>query len=456
MTYEFRLPDIGEGIHEGEIVKWFVKPGDEIQEDDTLLEVQNDKSVVEIPSPVSGTVEEIYVTEGTVAVVGDKLVRFDAPDHGIPDHEDDEESADSSEEASAEKSHEQVGEALGSVDSKKPEQASGEQQSTEPQKEQNIETTTSEVDENRRVIAMPSVRKYAREQDVTIAQVAGSGKNGRVLKEDIDSFKAGDQQQSVEETTQSQSTEETPSTSEKKAPVFEGEFPETREKLSPMRKAISKAMSNSKHTAAHVTLLDEVDVTALVAHRKEFKAIAAEKDVKLTYLPYVVKALVATLREFPQLNTSLDDATEELIQKHYYNIGIAADTDRGLMVPVVKNADRKSMFAISNEVNELAGKARDGKLQAAEMKGASCTITNIGSAGGQWFTPIINHPEVAILGIGRISEKPIVKNGEIVAAPMLALSLVFDHRVIDGVTGQLALNYLKELISNPSLLLMEA
>ncbi|PID16373.1 branched-chain alpha-keto acid dehydrogenase subunit E2 [Sporosarcina sp. P34] len=456
MTYEFRLPDIGEGIHEGEIVKWFVKPGDEIQEDDTLLEVQNDKSVVEIPSPVSGTVEELYVTEGTVAVVGDKLVRFDAPDHGIPDHEDDEESTDSSEEASAEKSHEQVGEALGSVDSKKPQQASEEQQSTEPQKEQTIEKTTSEVDENRRVIAMPSVRKYAREQDVTIAQVAGSGKNGRVLKEDIDSFKAGDQQQTVEKTTESQPSEKTPSTSEKKAPVFEGEFPETREKLSPMRKAISKAMSNSKHTAAHVTLLDEVDVTALVAHRKEFKAIAAEKDVKLTYLPYVVKALVATLREFPQLNTSLDDATEELIQKHYYNIGIAADTDRGLMVPVVKNADRKSMFAISNEVNELAGKARDGKLQAAEMKGASCTITNIGSAGGQWFTPIINHPEVAILGIGRISEKPIVKNGEIVAAPMLALSLVFDHRVIDGVTGQLALNYLKELISNPSLLLMEA
>ncbi|ARJ39911.1 2-oxo acid dehydrogenase subunit E2 [Sporosarcina sp. P21c] len=457
MTYEFRLPDIGEGIHEGEIVKWFVKPGDEIQEDDTLLEVQNDKSVVEIPSPVSGTVEEIYVTEGTVAVVGDKLVRFDAPDHGIPDHEDDEEGTDSSnEEASAEKSHEQVGEALGSVDSKKPEQASGEQQSAEPQKQQTTKTTTSEIDENRRVIAMPSVRKYAREHDVAIAQVAGSGKNGRVVKEDIDSFKAGGQQPSVEEKTQSQQDAATPGTPEKQAPIFEGEFPETREKMSPMRKAISKAMSNSKHTAAHVTLLDEVDVTALVAHRKEFKAIAAEKDVKLTYLPYVVKALVATLREFPQLNTSLDDATEELIQKHYYNIGIAADTDRGLMVPVVKNADRKSMFAISNEVNELAGKARDGKLQAAEMKGASCTITNIGSAGGQWFTPIINHPEVAILGIGRISEKPIVKNGEIVAAPMLALSLVFDHRVIDGVTGQLALNYLKELISNPSLLLMEA
>lgn len=459
MTYEFRLPDIGEGIHEGEIVKWFVKPGDVIQEDDTLLEVQNDKSVVEIPSPVTGTVEEIYVTEGTVAVVGDKLIRIDAPDHDIPDHEDDEdeESTDSSkEEESAEKSHEQVGEALGSEGSKKPEQASEEQPAAEPKTEHASAPSHETIDENRRVISMPSVRKYAREQDVAIAQVAGSGKNGRVLKEDVDSFKSGGQQQPTSESTESQQDTEAASTSEKKAPVFEGEFPETREKLSPMRKAISKAMSNSKHTAAHVTLLDEVDVTALVAHRKEFKAIAAEKDIKLTYLPYVVKALVATLREFPQLNTSLDDETEELIQKHYYNIGIAADTDRGLMVPVVKNADRKSMFAISTEVNELGAKARDGKLQTAEMQGASCTITNIGSAGGLWFTPIINHPEVAILGIGRISEKPVVKNGEIVAAPMLALSLVFDHRVIDGVTGQLALNYLKELLSNPSLLLMEA
>ncbi|GKV66053.1 MULTISPECIES: dihydrolipoamide acetyltransferase family protein [Sporosarcina] len=458
MTYEFRLPDIGEGIHEGEIVKWFVKPGDTIQEDDTLLEVQNDKAVVEIPSPVSGTIEEIYVSEGTVAVVGDKLVRFDAPDHDIPDHEDDESADSSSEEASAEKSHEQVQETAGVEGAKKPEQPADDKPSAGPKKE-TASTPAESPDENRRVIAMPSVRKYAREQDVMIVQVAGSGKNGRVLKEDIDTFKAGGQQQPATENVEIQEAAEQTggeTSTPKQQPVFEGEFPETREKLSPMRKAISKAMSNSKHTAAHVTLLDEVDVTALVAHRKEFKAIAAERDIKLTYLPYVVKALVATLREFPQLNTSLDDATEELIQKHYYNIGIAADTDRGLMVPVVKNADRKSVFHISNEVNELAGKARDGKLQAAEMKGASCTITNIGSAGGLWFTPIINHPEVAILGVGRISEKPVVKNGEITAAPMLALSLVFDHRVIDGVTGQLALNYLKELLGNPSLLLMEA
>jgi len=165
---------------------------------------------------------------------------------------------------------------------------------------------------------------------------------------------------------------------------------------------------------------------------------------------------VSALREFPALNCSFDDETEEIITKHYYNIGIAADTERGLLVPVVKNADRKSVFAISNEINELADKARNGKLASNEMKGASCSISNIGSAGGQWFTPVINHPEVAILGVGRIAEKPVIKDGEIVAAPVLALSLSFDHRMIDGVTAQNAMNLIKRLLSDPELLLMEA
>ena len=225
--------------------------------------------------------------------------------------------------------------------------------------------------------------------------------------------------------------------------------------MSGIRKAIAKAMVNSKHTAPHVTLMDEVDVTELVAHRKKFKAVAADKGIKLTYLPYVVKALTSALREYPMLNTSLDDASQEVVHKHYFNIGIAADTDKGLLVPVVKDTDRKSIFTISNEINDLAGKAREGRLAPAEMKGASCTITNIGSAGGQWFTPVINHPEVAILGIGRIAEKPVVKNGEIVAAPVLALSLSFDHRLIDGATAQKALNQIKRLLNDPQLLVME-
>ncbi len=166
-----------------------------------------------------------------------------------------------------------------------------------------------------------------------------------------------------------------------------------------MRRAIAKAMVNSKHTAPHVTLMDEIDVQALWDHRKKFKEIAAEQGTKLTFLPYVVKALVSALKKYPALNTSFNEEAGEIVHKHYWNIGIAADTDRGLLVPVVKHADRKSIFQISDEINELAVKARDGKLTADEMKGATCTISNIGSAGGQWFTPVINHPEVAILGI---------------------------------------------------------
>ncbi|MGR3763697.1 dihydrolipoamide acetyltransferase family protein [Rossellomorea sp. NS-SX7] len=454
MSFEFKLPDIGEGIHEGEIVKWFVKPGDKVEEDDVLCEVQNDKAVVEIPSPVAGTVEELLVDEGTVAVVGDTLIKFDAPGYEDLQFKGSDSESSKKEEAKAEEKTE------GQV------QATAEQgqdvdknASPEAEKEKAEGTADVEVDPNKRVIAMPSVRKYARENGVEIRQVSGSGKNGRVMKEDIDSFLSGGGAKAEAPAAEEKAEEKAPAKEEAKAAAPkapEGDFPETREKMSGMRKAIAKAMVNSKHTAPHVTLMDEVDVTKLWAHRKKFKEVAAEKGVKLTFLPYIVKALTSALREFPALNTSIDDSTSEIVQKHYYNIGIAADTDKGLLVPVVKNADRKSMFSISNEINELAGKARDGKLSGDEMKGASCTITNIGSAGGQWFTPVINHPEVAILGVGRIAEKPVVKNGEIVAAPVLALSLSFDHRMIDGATAQHALNHIKRLLNDPELLLMEA
>ncbi|AKM18373.1 Dihydrolipoyllysine-residue acetyltransferase component of pyruvate dehydrogenase complex [Geobacillus sp. 12AMOR1] len=433
MAFEFKLPDIGEGIHEGEIVKWFVKPGDEVNEDDVLCEVQNDKAVVEIPSPVKGKVLEILVPEGTVATVGQTLITLDAPGYENMTFKGQEQ-----EEAKKEEKTETVSKEE-KVDAVAP----------------NAPAAEAEADPNRRVIAMPSVRKYAREKGVDIRLVQGTGKNGRILKEDIDAFLAGGAKAAAEPTPQAAEEKAAPQAPAAKPVVPEGEFPETREKMSGIRRAIAKAMVHSKHTAPHVTLMDEADVTKLVAHRKKFKAIAAEKGIKLTFLPYVVKALVSALREYPVLNTSIDDATEEIIHKHYYNIGIAADTDRGLLVPVIKHADRKPIFALAKEINELAEKAREGKLMPNEMKGASCTITNIGSAGGQWFTPVINHPEVAILGIGRIAEKPIVRDGEIVAAPVLALSLSFDHRMIDGATAQKALNHIKQLLSDPELLLME-
>lgn len=433
MAYEFKLPDIGEGIHEGEIVKWFVKPGDEVKEDDILLEVQNDKAVVEIPSPVDGKILELKVEEGTVAVVGDVLVTFDY-DGEIP------QSAHGHEEEEAAS-----------------EPAKDEKQSEIPKTaETDAVAQTVEADENKRVIAMPSVRKYAREKGVNIRQVAGTGNNGRILKEDIDRFLSGEgTPEAAQEQTSVETEKAAPSTA-KKAPVAipQGEL-EERVPLKGIRKAIANAMVNSKHTAPHVTHMDEVEVSALVSHRKKYKDVAAEKGIKLTYLPYVVKALASALREYPVLNASIDDANEEIVYKHYFHIGIAADTEQGLVVPVVKDADRKSIFMLANEINELAVKARDGKLSPNEMKGGSCTISNLGSAKGAWFTPIINHPEVAILGIGRIEDKAIVKNGEIVAAPVLALSISYDHRLIDGVTAQNALNHIKRLLNDPQLLMME-
>ncbi|MCR6107228.1 2-oxo acid dehydrogenase subunit E2 [Salipaludibacillus agaradhaerens] len=427
MAYEFKLPDIGEGIHEGEIVKWEVKEGDEIKEDDVLCEVQNDKAVVEIPSPVEGTVKEILVEEGVVTEVGTVIITFE-------------------------------------TDAEQPEDAhgSGEEdvkEETEAKEADPVASTPEadeEVDENSRIIAMPSVRKYAREKNVNIRKVKGTGKNSRVLKEDIDAYLSGDSQ-AEESSAPAASTDSEQAQEKKPVAAYQpaNEELETREKMSGIRKAISKAMVNSKRTAPHVTLMDEVEVTNLVAHRKQFKPVAEEKGVKLTYLPYVVKALTSAIREYPMLNTSLDDSTEEIVHKHYYNIGIAADTEKGLLVPVVKDTDRKSIFRISDEINQLATKAREGSLSSEEMKGASTTITNIGSAGGQWFTPVINHPEVAILGLGRIQEKAVVKDGEVVVAPVLALSLSFDHRMIDGATAQHALNHIKRLLNDPQLLVME-
>ncbi|GGL45032.1 dihydrolipoamide acetyltransferase family protein [Sporolactobacillus putidus] len=420
MAYLFKLPDIGEGIHEGEIVKWFVKPGDQVKEDDALAEVQNDKAVVEIPSPVNGKVLEINAEEGETVEVGTVVITLDS--------EDDEEQAQETAGVSA-----QVTESHGDRTVEK----SG------------ASAAVSEEQSSSRVIAMPSVRKYAREKGIDIGKLKGTGKNGRVLREDVDHFIAApnEPQPSVSEPIKE---------AEEPAQQLTGEgFHETREKFIGIRRAIARATAQSVLTAPHVTLMDEVDVTKLVAHRKLFKEEAAEQGVKLTYLPYVVKALVAALKAFPVINATLDEEHQEIVYKHYYNIGIAADTDAGLVVPVLKHAESKSMYEIAGEIKELADKARTGKLAAAEMRGGTCTITNIGSEGGQWFTPVINQPESAILGIGRIAEKAIIRDGEIVAAPMLALSMSFDHRLIDGATAQRAMNKIKRLLSDPQRLILE-
>lgn len=435
MAFLFKLPELGEGIVEGEVASWPVKEGDEIKEDDVLVEIQNDKSVESIPSPVSGKILKIHVPEGTVAVVGDVLVEIDAPGY---------ESEGSAPAAP-------VAEATPAPAAPAVEAA--------PAAAPVASAPVVAADPNRRVLAMPSVRKFARDMGIDITLVNGTGSNGRVTKADVENFNGVAPVAAVATTSPVVASVETtpaaPAAPLKPYVSTQGEA-ETREPMSGMRKAIAKAMVNSKHTAPHVTHFDEVEVTALWNHRKKFKDIAAERDTKLTFLPYAVKALVATVKKYPILNASIDDATQEIVFKNYYNIGIATDTDRGLFVPVVKDANTKSVFDVADTINALAAQAHEGKLAASDMSGGSITISNIGSAGGKWFTPIINHPEVAILGFGSIVQEPIVNaEGELAVGRMLKLSLSYDHRIVDGATAQKAMNEFKRLISNPELLLME-
>jgi pyruvate dehydrogenase E2 component (dihydrolipoamide acetyltransferase) len=440
--FEFPLPELGEGLHEGRISKWLVKPGDKIEEDDAVAEVENDKSLVELPSPVGGTIKELKVSEGTTCVVGDILltveVEGDIPAAAQAQQEE-------AKAAAADEQHEET-----SATAQQAQPAAEAQ--TAPQGN-NAVVKSSAHD----VLATPGVRKYAREQGVNITLVTGTGNHGKVTKADIDSFKAGDQQPasaSAQEST-AQAAETTEAAATPAQAQSSGYEAEERIALPMIRQAIAKAMVKSAFTAPHVTLMDEADVTELVALREELKPAMEQRGVKITYLPFIVKALIGALRRSPKLNSVLDEEKQELVLKHYYHIGIATDTERGLLVPVVRDADRKNMWTIAEEINDLATRGRAGKLAPNEMRGSTISITNIGSAGGMFFTPIINYPEVAILGVGRISDKPVIKNGEFAAAKMMSLTLSFDHRVIDGALGQNFINDIKRLLENPRLLLLE-
>ena len=436
-VFQFKLPDIGEGIAEGEIVKIDVKVGDTIAEDDILFEVQNDKSVEEIPSPVSGTITAVLVSEGTVARVGDVIVEIAA--EGVAPV-----AAPSAPAAPAASPAPAAAPAA-------PAQPTGVPAASNPGK---------------LVLAMPSVRQYAREKGIDITVVVPTGKGGRVTREDIDNFGGAPVAAPAVEAAPAAQAAAPASAPAPAAPAAKAEPAkpfvgsaerEERVKLTPMRKAISKAMVNSKHTAPHVTLHDQVEVSKLWDHRKKFKDVAAAQGTKLTFLPYVVKALAVAMKKFPVLNASIDDATQEIVYKNYINIGIATDTDLGLFVPNIKDANTKSMFGIADEINALAAKAHEGKLTAADMGHGTITISNIGSVGGGWFTPVINYPEVAILGVGTIVREPVInENDEIVIGRNMKLSLSFDHRIVDGATAQKAMNELKRLLADPELLLMEA
>ncbi|WP_018755647.1 dihydrolipoamide acetyltransferase family protein [Paenibacillus terrigena] len=422
--FEYLFPELGEGLHEGEIIKMHIKPGDIITDEDIIMEVQNDKAIVEVPSPVNGKVLEVLTKDGQVCHMGQVVAIIDA-EGDIP------EQAAPAESAAA------------------PAPAAAEAPATAaPQA-----AAAPVAAPNKEVLATPSVRKFAREQGVDIATVNGTGKNGKVSREDVQAFANGGAPAAAPAAAAATEAAAPAAAAANVAVTANGE--EERVPFKGIRKAISNAMVKSAYTAPHVTIMDEVDVTELVAFRTRMKPVFEKKGVKVTYLPFIVKALVAACRQFPAMNAMIDEANNEIVYKKYYNIGIATDTDNGLIVPVIKDADRRNIWTVASDIKDLATRGRDGKLGPNELKGSTITITNIGSAGGMFFTPIINFPEVAILGTGRISEKAVVKNGEIVAAPVMALSLSFDHRLIDGATAQNFMNYIKMLLANPDLLVME-
>ncbi|CAG7628751.1 Dihydrolipoyllysine-residue acetyltransferase component of pyruvate dehydrogenase complex [Paenibacillus solanacearum] len=437
-TFEYRFPELGEGIHEGEIVKWHVKPGDNVNDETILMDVQNDKSTVEVPSPVAGKIVELKVSEGTVCTIGDVIAIMEV-EGAVPQQ-------------AGGHGHEAAAAPAAPAPA-----APAAPAASAPAAPASAPAAAPAAPSGRVVLATPSVRKLAREKGVNIADVSATGRNGRVTREDVLGFAAGGGQAA-------------PAAAEAAAPAAEakpaaaastaaaavgGERVEERVPLKGIRKAIANAMVKSVYTAPHVTHMDEVDVSLLVKLREKAKPVAEKKGVKLTYLPFIVKALVAAARQYPAMNAMIDEEKQEIVYKKYYNIGIATDTEQGLIVPVIQDADRKSIWTIAEAIKDLATRGRDGKLGPSELRGSTLTITNIGSAGGMFFTPVINYPEVAILGTGRITEKPVVKNGEIVIAPVMALSLSYDHRIIDGATAQNFLNYIKQLLADPELLVME-
>lgn len=428
MAYELKLPDIGEGIQEGEIVTLYVKQGDAVKEDDVFAEVQTDKAVVEIPCPVTGTVAEVRVKEGEVINVGSVMAVF-LPEGAEADV---------------------VGERPGEL-------AAGAANRAEENQAVAVQEQPVATENKRRVLAMPSVRKLARELGVDITQVTPSGPNGRVTAEDIRNFTSVPKQaeaptSAVEAVEEARLETEAPVQS---APAAIATGDEERIPLRGLRRTIARRMAESKFTAPHVTIMEEIDATKLIEIRSWGKKVGEERGIKLTYLPFIIKAVIAAIREYPTLNASIDTEKEEIILKKYVHMGIATATEDGLIVPVVRDADRKSMFQLAEELADLTLRTRERKAEPHELTGSTFTITNIGSFGGTYFTPIINYPEVAILGVGKIADRPAVVDGQVVVRPQMFVSLSMDHRLIDGDIAARFLSRVKELLENPNLLMME-
>lgn len=415
MAFEFKLPDIGEGLHEVEIIQWLIKPGDFVKEDQAIVEVQTDKVASEIPSPVSGVITETRGKPGETMHVGSVIAVIDDSQTGA---------ASGTAKATA---------------SEKP----AEKAAAAPKSNGNGKSCVATLPQrtSEKVLAAPATRKLARQLGVDLTLIAGSGPHGRVTPTDVRSAQSGGTAVATRPTIVTR-VGEYQSAGEKRVP-FAG-----------VRKKIAEHLVKSKQTAPHFAYVEECDVTRLVQMREELLPVAEAQGVKLNYLPFVIKAVIAGLRKYPALNAQLDENTQELVYKNDYHMGVAVAADQGLVVPVVKFADQKSLFTIAQEISELAKKARNNKLSVDEMKGGTFTVTSIGSIGGLFSVPIINYPEVAILGVNKIEKRPVVRDNQIVIRDIMYLSISGDHRVVDGAETALFVKDVVETLQNPSRLLL--
>jgi pyruvate dehydrogenase E2 component (dihydrolipoamide acetyltransferase) len=421
MAFEFKFPDIGEGLTEGEIIRWLVKEGDEIKEGQPLVEVETDKALAEIPSPRTGVILKIMAKEKEIVKVGQVIVAIGEKGEAVA----------APPSSPRPKSVGVVGEL-----EEAPEEPAAAAAKVAPVKPASV---------SEHALATPAVRALARELAVDINRVQGSGAEGRVLEKDI--------RQAAEGNAKPKPAEEVKET--KKVRKYDIYGPVERIPLRGVRRSIAKAMVKSKYTAPHVSAMDQADITELWQIREKEKKVAESKGIKLTILPFIIKAVIAGLTEHPYLNATLDDETEEIILKKYFNIGLATDTPEGLMVPVVKLVKEKSIFELAQELAQLAEKARNRTIDLADLKGGTFTITNYGAVRGIYGTPVINYPEVAILGVGKIQEMPVARNGKVVIRKILPLSLSFDHRVVDGAEAARFLNTVIVRLEDPDLILLE-
>ena len=415
------LPDLGEGVTEGELVKWLVAVGEKVTSDQSLVEIMTDKATMEVPSPEDGIVEALLAKEGDNVQVGKALLSLKTAkvDSKIDKNK-------------------QVKEVI-----KEPSVIPPVEQLTDTQKVDIAKVSSLEnIEEDKDILATPFVRRLAKELSVPIAQIKGTGLSGRITKEDI--LKYSGQPLSGKPLGRGSGR-----TQESIGFAVSVEENQDRKPLTGIRKKIAEKMQLSKQVIPHFTLLESADMEQLEAIKNTAKEMLEEKNIKVTYLSFVMKALLETVKEFPTLNASIDDFSKEIVLKNYYHFGFAADTPRGLLVPVLKDVDKKSLSEVSVEIKNLANKAREGKLQADEMSGGTITITNIGSLGGEYATPIINPPEAAILGMYRMFVKAHWDGEKFVPKKTMNFSLTCDHRLIDGAVSARALKFFIGKIQSP-------